>query len=418
MRVVFFGNCQMQALRAATTLFAVPHTGDSVEWHFCAKGITPELREAVARADVLVDQISQMPQRHSVEGLETRARRLRVPAVGANFLWPFAGTSHPDSVRKHGVYNPFFGEMGDAWLVGRLNGVGDYDAAVADYMALDVAREARLDRRYEMGLETQAFLERETPYRFADLIAAHIRTERLFRTPYHIEGRLFRHMVAVFFGELGVPEAARRAVEKYLVASTFGPKELPMHPAVAAHFGLRWAGPDTRYRFNSEAMLSFEEWAHRFARCEAYPAVTRAVTAVQQGWPNAARLLRDAAAQLPDSALVRHAQATLLIRAGKHRAAVSTLQALARAFPALPGVHADMFECLAAMKLDKAAERAMRAEIALRPAQRSLYTRLARFLRERGQAPDAELACALALAPDAPMDLESEPEAEADIVEE
>jgi hypothetical protein len=412
MKIVFFGNCQMQALRLATQLFAVPYTGDSVEWHFSAKGITPALRAALAQADVVVDQTSPMPQRHGVEKLETRARRLRVPLVGANFLWPFAGKAHPDSVRKYGPYNPFFADMGDAWLAARLKEGGDLDQAVAAYIALDVAQVAGLDWRYEVELDSLALLQRNTPYRFAELIAEYFRTERLFRIPYHIEGRLFRHMVSAFFTELGVPAAVHRSVEKYLVASTFGPKELPVHPGVAAHFGLHWAAADTLYRFNSEDMLSFEAWAYRFMRCEAYPAVTRAVTAVQQGWPNGARLLRVAAEQLPDSVLVRHAQATLLVRAGKYRAALAQLRDIASRFPALPGVHADLFDCLAGVGEDAAAEAAMRTEIALRPAQRNLYTRLARFLRERGRADDAlaEAAIALELAPHAAVDFETEVE--------
>ncbi len=333
MRIVFCGNCQMGALERAYRALVCAHTGDETTVVLFQHADRPAAVQAAARADILIEQIWPTHKEGWLKDVNPSARRLRVPSVGAPFLFPFAGVSHPDSARHYGAYHPFDGEFGDAWLVRRLNG-GDNPARIqAEYMGLDVARAGHLDRRLEMALGAQRTLENNTGYDFASIIEHHFRTERLFRTPFHAEGRIMRHMLSVLLAELDAPEAVRALVEPYLRSGLFQPRDMPLHPGVAAHFGLTWAGAHLSFRFLSEDYLTFEEWVARFLRCEAHPAVSRGVEAVLQNQAGAEDAFNTAAALLPNSALVAYARGILAKRAGRADEALHMLTGLATRFP-------------------------------------------------------------------------------------
>jgi tetratricopeptide (TPR) repeat protein len=402
MRLVFFGNCQLHMLQRIYSHFVVPHVGGAAVHVQANVALRPEHARAIATADVLVTQITQMAPGTDISHIETKARRMRVPVAGAMFLWPFAGTRHPDHLKRYPGYGPFTAEMCDGWIVNRLRSGGSATEIVAEYLALDVARAGHLERRLEMSLETQAMLEAGTGYAFAPLIEAHYRSEQLFKTPYHPQARLARTMAEIFLAELGAPAAAQDNVRQYLTHNFMVPTEVPIHPGVAAHFGLQWADAATKYRFYSEDMLTFEQWALRVARCEAYPAVNDAVNAVMGGAADGAAKLAAARGLLPASPLVWHAEAVLHTRAGRFDEALVLLRRVAAVAPAMMRLDADLFECLYGLGRWDEAEAALRAELMARPYQFALQAKLAAFLAELGRWEDAVGAAeiALALAPD------------------
>jgi len=179
---------------------------------------------------------------------------------------------------------------------------------------------------------------------------------------------------------------------------------MPLHPGVIDHFGLTWAGPATRFRFLSEAYLSFEEWVGRFLRCEAYPDVSRGVEAVLHEQPGAEDMFNQAAALLPDSALVAYARGILALRGHRNDEALQMLLGLATHFPDLPRIHAHLAECYAALGDRQAEELALRQALVRNAHVRGLYIRLATVLRAQGRPDEAAVTRrqAEALAPPRP----------------
>jgi hypothetical protein len=60
--------------------------------------------------------------------------------VGAPFLWPFAGSAHPESASRYGGYDPFRPEMGDGYLNRLLKeGLAPQEAA-RRYIDADVSK--------------------------------------------------------------------------------------------------------------------------------------------------------------------------------------------------------------------------------------------------------------------------------------
>ena len=402
MRLVFFGNCQLHMLQRIYSHFVAPHAGGEAVYVQANVKLRPEHARKIAAADVLVTQIIQMAPSTDISHIETKARRMRVPVAGAMFLWPFAGTRHPEHLKRYPGYGPFTAELCDGWIINRLRSAGSVEEIVAEYLALDVARAGHLDRRLEMSLETQAMLEEGTGYAFTPLIEAHYRSEQLFKTPYHPHARLARYMAEIFLAELGAPTVAQDNVRQYLTHNFMVPTEVPIHPGVAAHYRLQWANASTKYRFYSEDMLTFAQWALRVAGCEAYPAVNDAVNAVMAGTADGGAKLAAARILLPESPLVWHAEAVLHTRAGRFDEALVLLRRVAATAPATLRLDADLFECLYGLKRWDEAEAALRAELAARPYQFALQARLAEFLGELGRWDEALGAAEIAvgLAPD------------------
>ena len=394
MNLVFYGTCQMQVLSQAYEIFAVPHTGDTATYITPLRPPTPAAREAAARADVVVEQIMPVADQPPLAGLREGARRLLVPLVDGSFLWPFSGTAHPDSARTYGAYHPFPAEMGDGFLLRAMAKGASGEAAVRAYLAEDVARSGHAARRHEIALELQARREAGTSYRFATLIETHLRDERLFRTPYHLEIRLSRHMFLTLLDDLGTSAAARHAADCYYGKTLFGGLDLPIHPAIAAHHGLTWVDAATRHAFWREEMLSFEGYAHRFVRCLAYPAMDVAVQAVMRAQPGAEALLDAALADLPDSPWGLHALAILKLRAREFGAARATLDRVIALHPGLGGAHASRHDALLGLGRTEEAVAALREEVRRQP------HRVAPRLRLLRHGDGAQAQAILALQPD------------------
>ncbi len=373
MRIFFFGNCQIQALHDVYRNLVAPLTGDTIAWQHSFAPLLPENEAAIAACEVLVTQSAHFEPQTDITHIETTARRIVVPVVGTPFLWPYSGSAHPDAARKYPKYNPYPAERSDGWMLRRLSQGASPEQAVADYLQLDIARAAHLERRMEMEMDNLRARERGSPYDASGLIAAHFRTEPLFRTPYHPTLRVARYMALTFLRQLGVPDAAYARVDQRMIDDLYLKYELPVHPGVASHFGLSWAGPDTRYRFYNEAYLTFAEFMHRFARCEAYPEVPAALAAVSRNEPGCRAQLEHALTLVPDSPWAHNAMGTVLLRENKPNEALPWLLRAKAAYPGMPSLHAQLCECLHALGRPQEGLVALRAEIALQPFNLRLY---------------------------------------------
>jgi hypothetical protein len=87
-RVVYFGNCQMQAMRGLHHRFVIPVSGDVVSWVNPYQTISNADRAAIASADLIVGQVNNKQSVVSLTDLPSPASpapRHLVPLLGGSF---------------------------------------------------------------------------------------------------------------------------------------------------------------------------------------------------------------------------------------------------------------------------------------------------------------------------------------------
>ena len=388
MHIVFIGNCQLVALSNIYKTFVVPHTGDEVQCLAC-NASSAEVLRSIELADIVVEQVFDVKQSIDLDALSLRGRRVRLPVVGAQFLWPFAGSAHPESASRYGGYDPFRLEMGDGYLNRLLKeGLAPQEAA-RRYIDADVSKLVNLDRLREITMDRQRARDAATGYRCADLIEDGIAESQLFLTPFHPALAVSRYMACRFLQDIGAPTSAVDRVERYMTDSFYLKFGLPIHPSVARHFGLRWAGSETRYRFHEEGYLSFADFARRYVECRASTALQTALAAAAEQRPDSGALLEAALTECPQSALALFTLAKLHMAEGRNADAISLVRRALELEPNLEWGHHLLAGCLQTEGDVDAAERHYRSEAALRPYRAPVQARLAHFLANRRKLDEA-----------------------------
>lgn len=137
----------------------------------------------------------------------------------------------------------------------------DGETALERYLAHDIVSEARLERRREMGLAAQARRDAEAGgYGVAALLRTKIQAEPLFLTPRHPGRHVFFAILERLGEMIGLPPWLIHRLPHALHVLPFFDEELPLHPAVARHFGLGWAGEARRYHLWWAGRITFADY--------------------------------------------------------------------------------------------------------------------------------------------------------------
>jgi Flp pilus assembly protein TadD len=332
--ITFYGNCQAKALATVYQRHIAPLYGQNV--HVVAVGEEDAAVQTLQDADVLVVQLFEVKTKALLMDLAPGVRRLLFPSFAAGFLWPFGSQAHPrNAPNKYFVDGPYPEQMGDSFLNRMIvRGVPENEA-VQRYLDLDVNREFNLDRLFEMNIERQRKYDRETGFSVAPLIESLFQDEYLFFTRAHTNMTLVSAVARPLFLELGVPDSI---VESALAVCAGGQPpfpldQLPIHPAVIRHFGLRFVQEDSRYEMLQEGRFTFSEFAHRYFRYEWNEDLHEGVALVDG--PDPARalvVLEKALRRSPGSALGFRCKARMLSQLSRHaEAEIAARQACALA---------------------------------------------------------------------------------------
>jgi tetratricopeptide (TPR) repeat protein len=332
-RVVLIGNCQVQAITNLYKRFASKSAGQILTYIRSYEDISEEGRQAIESADILVEHVQDFAPKANVGGVATRADRIGVPVVNCGFLWPFARQPHPNN--PHPPYlegGPYGAEASDAFLNSLIKKGVDPDEAVKQYLNLDVNGVAKLDRLFEILIENQTRRDTLTGFRITHLIADHFRDEPPFLTPHHPNVRVALALASQFFEKMGVDAADIALMNRAIRVTPFPKEELPVHPAVARHFDLKWATKDRTYSFLSEGGFTFNEYARRYMLCEWNPILQEGIELSRAGQlERAAEKLAHALTIAPQSAEGHGALSNVLDRLGRYdEALVSIAEAIKR----------------------------------------------------------------------------------------
>ncbi len=268
-KVVFFGNCQAQALATVYRAHFGSAVGDDVAYADSHNVLTdPEFAtRALSEADVVVSQVFDFPAPLKAEDLQPHCITCRFPSVVAGFYWPYASQPHIETP-KDDPEPPYPAQLGDRYLNGLIaKGVAP-EAALEQYLELDIAKAANADRLLELGLDKQRKRDAEAGMDIATRLEQRFRSEPLFLTPDHPSLEVFSWVARQVYPQLGNAEAEVEDALKIEPRAPFPRSALPIHPRLAEHFGLEFANAGTRYPYFEEGAFTFAEYVLRYMRYE------------------------------------------------------------------------------------------------------------------------------------------------------
>jgi tetratricopeptide (TPR) repeat protein len=265
------------------------------------------------------------------------------------------------------------------------------EAAVEQYLGLDINALIDLDRLYELSLGKQRQRDEITGFRIADVITENFRSEPVFLTPYHPGTRVTAALATQFFEKMNVAQddiaRMQRAIE---IAPPFPADELPIHPSVIAHFKLQFVADGHRFRFMNEGRFSFREFASRYLRCSWNEPLARGLHMLRnRDFAGAREALGAGLAASPDSPAGHAAMSHVLAHFGELEAAVASAERAIALAPDRAAHHGELGGLLRRTGDTDGAAEAFRRAIALDPYEPHFALLLARTLRAEGRAAEA-----------------------------
>ena len=332
-RVAFVGNCQIAAMWLLYTRVLPRELAGQAVYIPAYNAATPESRRAIAEADRVVWQLTEFAQ--ELGNVESSAPRFLVPLCICPFLWPYAGDAHPRNVALPCLPDgPYPGEFGDSFLNQLIDSGTEPDAAAQRYLALDVARIRSVGRMAEIALDQQRRRDRACGYDVAGVIDRLLARQPLFRSRGHLNPPIMRHLAETLFARMGADAEFMRYVATTRYDDLVPYSEIPVHPSVAAHFGLAYVAPDTRYQFFYEGGFTFAEWAARYIRCNWNQDFAQAMHLAQMGNTDLAiPLWEQSMAQSPRSSIGRASLAEVMVQSGRAGHAVRWIRDAAQLEP-------------------------------------------------------------------------------------
>ena len=208
---------------------------------------------------------------HAARSAGAAVRRFGVPDMGA--LWPFL-SADPRAVEEGELYRPARYRFGDR-IAGGIASAGLSDALLFERYETSAAREMPdLDALLANDIAAWERMDERCDIGIAAFVADECRRQRLFLAP-SVPGPALLRALAERLLALPLPECdvalAELAGDLDTVMEGYrGPREeLPVHPAVASHFGLAWWHPDLTYRWFGNR-LSFRDYTLGYMRWAAW----------------------------------------------------------------------------------------------------------------------------------------------------
>lgn len=260
---ILHANCQGQPL--GRLLLASP--GFQARWRI--RGVLNYKRESLSDADLdaatlfiyqnLTMKWEVLASANVLKRLSPSATTLCIPNPFFKGYWPFWTNRDPAG----GVLR-----FGDTYLEHLINMGLDLSEISHIYLNTSLTRKYDLDSMLEESCAIEA--KRETPCAFKTLpwVLEHWRTEQVCSTINHPSPRLLRFMADRVLEQLGLPPLTDAQVQALLAETPDAIScdvsdeiklEQPIHPQVAAHYGLPFGGPDARYMAWGKR-VSFKEY--------------------------------------------------------------------------------------------------------------------------------------------------------------
>lgn len=261
--IVVVGNCQARNLHRC--LEESPELTEAYRLVYVRnfrKGDQGVIRpEDMARCAVLLEQVAhKAPELPIKENLPADCQVIRFPILWLGSLWPMATADPRNRPTERHPTGPF--PYGDKMVLRLVEQGLSPDEVAERYLAMDPRDEMDLNRYHEIVVAKLVDLDRRSEVKGGTHVLENFRTERLLVTPNHPAEPLTRFMRDEVFEHLGVKPPESDLMDAMASLDDF---HLPIHPAVAEHFGLQWCGKDMVYRYFDER-FAVKDFIREFSR--------------------------------------------------------------------------------------------------------------------------------------------------------
>ena len=274
MRISAVGNCQVEAITRALRQALSERPDVEVRYVASYAAASAEDKLHIASSDIILEQVTDRPPKSLSEVLRSAtARRVLVPLLSCNFLYPFSNRPHPRAKTAVSAAFPngcYESQLSDTTLVDLMAQHPNSSAEeIADaYLALDFAKLVPLDDLLELNR-----LKNERAGAIAGLnlwprIEALFRYEPLFWTTLHPARTLMQPLCSFALEAIDIGLSAQQIASAARSVDEYRCAHLPVHPSLVRHFGITWATPDYGYKFLQEGAFTAREFAIRFVNFE------------------------------------------------------------------------------------------------------------------------------------------------------
>jgi hypothetical protein len=343
MKIVLLGTCQAPVVGRLLHLAA--HGRVESRGIELLGEITDSDRSWVAEADIVFCQHGEKERNTDLIQAAT-GRILRMPLVGARFLWPFAGKGHPHNAetitpwRFGGLYD---GALVDDQLLNLMHSRNVdrhspetlVDDLVEEYLALDYAKLVDLDRLLKRDHQMAGRVGGELGARIWTVLERDFRSQFLLFNGSRPGARLMQMLGCELAAQIDVPIDPVEAEEAWF--EMYGGDEAPnnvapVHPSVLRHFGIEWAGAPARFRWFYDGFLTMGEIIKRAIRL-APDAGSELFHRTERAGSAGLHALADHLPQYYSSPFFRLRYGSLLAKAGRGRDAAVQYVEAARLLP-------------------------------------------------------------------------------------
>lgn len=266
--LIVYGNCQAEAVHLYLTKY--PPVRDRFDVLYLRSFEHPsegwqelDARET-RRCAVLLEQHDRrdFPDR---EHLPDAAVTVRFPSMDFNALWPF-NRANPYNVPEPPDFP--FGRFpyGDHVIVGLID-KGLSAAEVLDaYINHWHDYAPDLDRLYKLEAGRLAARDAHCDIKMGRYITENFRRRRLFWTVNHPTSALMGELIvqlanaALADSQVVTPSDIEAVRGVHFPSDPLGAINVPIHPRVAQHFGLRWYDPGERYPSHGGQSYSYRSY--------------------------------------------------------------------------------------------------------------------------------------------------------------
>lgn len=332
--IACLGNCQSTVIN--TFLQSLPELSRAYEFRLITTGRDDEtaapkggssaslayLSANRERLRLVINQESHEWSRLPIqrEDVPPGCAYVSYPAAVLNYIWPLIPSWRRPKGARAREYTLFPYTVCDDRVI-RLREAGvPRGSLLEEYHKVSPLDLFRVDRLREINLAKLRGMDAKSDFGIAGLIERELASTQLFSTANHPSGPMMAYLLEGIVERAGaiITDGAMAAhkIEQRRAGKGIQDVEAPVHPEIAAHFGLEWAR-DKRFRFWDEGVFTFDEWLLRlydYSYCAPYQDALDRIRA--KDYEGAEPLLRQAVDELPEAVAMRQTLAGVLSRRG------------------------------------------------------------------------------------------------------
>jgi len=267
--LVIYGNCQAEWVEIG--LRTIPAVADRFDIHYIysfdhpVSGLAVPDPTVLARCAVLLEQRGAWDRFRWPDAIPASTQIVTFPALTMEALWPLTTFSDPRNVPvlpdyPYGLF-PYGDRLISGWLA---NGV-PRDETLQRYLCWSLGANEDLPRAMEMGQVRLEMADEQCDVKMADAVLERLPREPLFFTCNHPRPALLSMLVERILDASGLADgdaipAARSARALFDERRPNANIQVPVHPDVAATFGLSWYRSDLKYCCYTLVDASYEDY--------------------------------------------------------------------------------------------------------------------------------------------------------------